>query len=535
MKKVFLIVLLAFFLRIVNVGNIPSSLSWDEVSIGYNAYSILKTRRDEHKKFLPLDAFAAYGDYKPPLTIYLTVPSIVLFGLNEFSVRLPSVLAGSLAVFLTYLLVKELFKKSPVVYQLALLSAFLLAISPWHIQLSRAGFEANVATTLMIFGIWLVLKARENRGLLFICWLPFVAAIYTFNSARYLVPFLGLALLVYAKNIFLLHRKQLISGIVVSFIVLLPILPHLLSKEARLRFAEVNIFSDLSVIQTSNERIAYDNNSIVGKIFHNRRIAFIRSYLNHFFDHFESGFLFIHGDGNPKFSIQDVGELYLIELPFLILGIYWMFISERKNAWFLLFWLIAAIIPAATARETPHALRIEDSLPTWQVFIAFGIITFITRFRSINKKKIIIVGIIVLYITNFSYYLSNYYSHYAKEYSGEWQYGYREAIQFIQPIKNQYNSIVMTENIGRAYAYVLFYEQYNPEQLWKAIDASFDAAGFYNVYGLGTYRFVKEGIGEGKLKTLYILGPKDVPAGVRILKTITLLNGEPVLIIFDKP
>ncbi len=534
MKKVFLIVLLAFFLRIVNVGNIPPSLSWDEVSIGYNAYSILKTGRDEHQKFLPLDAFAAFGDYKPPLAIYLTVPTIALFGLNEFSVRLPSIFAGVLAVLLTFFLVKELFKKSPFVFHFSLLSSFLLAISPWHIQLSRAGFEANIATTLIIFGVWLVLKARENRRLLFICWVPFIAVMYTFNSARYLVPFLGLALLVYAKNTFLLHRKQLITGVVVSFILLLPILPHLLSKEARLRFTEVNIFSDLSVIQTSNDRIAYDNNSFIGKIFHNRRIAFVRSYLNHFFDHFEPGFLFIHGDGNPKFSIQDVGELYLVELPFLILGIYWMFAKEKKNAWFLLFWLIAAIIPAATARETPHALRIEDSLPTWHLFIAFGMVSLVSIFRS-NTKKILVAGIVILYVMNFSYYLSNYYSHYAKEYSGEWQYGYREAIRFIQPIKNQYNSIVMTENIGRPYAYVLFYEQYNPEQFWKTVDASFDAAGFYNVYGFDRYRFVKEGIGEAKSKTLYILGPKDVPAGVRILKTIPLLNGEPVLVIFDKP
>ncbi len=535
MKKVFLIVLLAFFLRIVNVGNIPPSLSWDEVSIGYNAYSILKTGYDEHHRFLPLDAFAAYGDYKPPLAIYLTVPSIALLGLNEFSVRLPSVVAGTLAVFLTYFLVKELFKKSPFTYHVSFITSFLLAISPWHIQLSRAGFEANIATTLIIFGVWFVLKARENRRLLFICWLPFVAAIYTFNSARYLVPFLGLALLVYTKNTFLLYKKQFVIGIVVSFILLLPILPHLLSKDARLRFTEVNIFTDSSIVQTSNERIAYDHNLPIGKIFHNRRIAFVRSYLNHFFDHFEPEFLFIHGDGNPKFSIQDVGELYLVELPFLILGIYWMFAKEKKNAWFLLFWLIAAIIPAATARETPHALRIEDSLPTWHLFIAFGIITLVSKFRSINKKKIIVIGIIVFYIANFSYYLSNYYSHYAKEYSGEWQYGYREAIRFIQPIKNQYNSIVMTENIGRPYAYVLFYEQYNPEQFWKTVDASFDASGFYNVYGFDGYRFVKEGIGEAKSKTLYILGPKDVPAGIRILKTITLLNGEPVLVIFDKP
>ncbi|MEK7118952.1 MAG: glycosyl transferase, partial [Patescibacteria group bacterium] len=75
MKKTYIVLvligILAFFLRFYNATQIPPSLSWDEVSIGYNAYSILKTGRDEFGRFLPLDAFVAYGDYKPVLPIYL--------------------------------------------------------------------------------------------------------------------------------------------------------------------------------------------------------------------------------------------------------------------------------------------------------------------------------------------------------------------------------------------------------------------------------------------------------------------------------
>src|SRR5260221_9154250 len=93
-----LIVGLAFTLRFYNVSDNPPALSWDEVSIGYNAYSILKTGKDEHGRFLPLDTFIAYGDYKPPLAIYLTVPFVAVFGLNELSVRLPSVLFGTMTV-----------------------------------------------------------------------------------------------------------------------------------------------------------------------------------------------------------------------------------------------------------------------------------------------------------------------------------------------------------------------------------------------------------------------------------------------------
>jgi hypothetical protein len=76
----------------------------------------------------------------------------------------------------------------------------------------------------------------------------------------------------------------------------------------------------------------------------------------------------VKGDGNPKFSIQDVGQLYLIEAPFFAIGICALFLSYPGVGLLLVYWIIAAIIPAATARETPHALRILNSLPTWQIF-----------------------------------------------------------------------------------------------------------------------------------------------------------------------
>ena len=99
-----LIVLLGFFLRTWKLGSNPPGLYWDEVSLGWNAYSVLKTGFDEHGRFLPIDTFFAFGDYKPPLYIYAAVPSIWLFGLNEFAVRAPSVAAGVALTMVTYFL-----------------------------------------------------------------------------------------------------------------------------------------------------------------------------------------------------------------------------------------------------------------------------------------------------------------------------------------------------------------------------------------------------------------------------------------------
>src|SRR3989344_4114010 len=95
------IVTLAFFLRIYKISNFPPGLYSDETTYGYNAYSLLKTGADEYGKVWPL-TFKSFGDYKPPMTAWLTIPAIAAFGLNEFSVRLPAAIAGTLTVLIVY-------------------------------------------------------------------------------------------------------------------------------------------------------------------------------------------------------------------------------------------------------------------------------------------------------------------------------------------------------------------------------------------------------------------------------------------------
>ncbi|MBI3282756.1 hypothetical protein HYZ70_01635, partial [Candidatus Curtissbacteria bacterium] len=91
------ILILAAFLRFYQLGQNPPSLDWDETAHGYNAYSILKTGRDEYGYKLPL-SFRSFDDYKPPIYTYLVVPSVAIFGLSDFAVRFPSAVLGVLAV-----------------------------------------------------------------------------------------------------------------------------------------------------------------------------------------------------------------------------------------------------------------------------------------------------------------------------------------------------------------------------------------------------------------------------------------------------
>ena len=106
-----LIILLAGFLRFYNISNIPPSLNWDEAALGYNAYTLGLDGKDEFGKFLPVQYLESFGDFKPVLYSYLAAVPVKIFGLGEFGVRFPSALLGTLTVFLTYFLVKEIFPK----------------------------------------------------------------------------------------------------------------------------------------------------------------------------------------------------------------------------------------------------------------------------------------------------------------------------------------------------------------------------------------------------------------------------------------
>lgn len=231
------IVLIAFILRFYQLGQIPMSLNWDEVAFGYNAYSLGVDGRDEFGQFVPYKYLESYGDYKPPLYAYLTVLPVKIFGLNEFSVRFASALFGTLTVLITYFLTKNLFPKSKYNEHFAFCAALFLAISPWHINLSRAAFEANVATFFIATGVWLFLTAvQRNMWLLILSAMSFGLSFYTFNTSRIVAPLLVIVLIVSYWKVLLKNIFPTVVAGVIGALLVLPLVTFLLSPQAELIF-----------------------------------------------------------------------------------------------------------------------------------------------------------------------------------------------------------------------------------------------------------------------------------------------------------
>jgi 4-amino-4-deoxy-L-arabinose transferase-like glycosyltransferase len=544
MKKtlfiLFAIIAVAAGLRFYRLGNVPASPDWDETALGYNAYSILKTGRDEYGTFLPL-TFRSFDDYKPPLYVYLTVGSVALFGLSVWSTRLPSVIFGIIAVIGVYFLVKELSSGAKDSEILSLLSSFLLAISPWHVVFSRIAFEANIGLTVCIWAVVCFINGLRKPNFLPVCAFLFSLGMYTYHSERVFLPLLLLVLIISNWNRLTLqyNKKQLALAATIGILLILPLIPVIFNKTAMLRLKATSVFTDKTAMLARDIRYLEDDqkrNDIIGKILDNRRIVFVKTVISGYLSHYSLRWLYLTGD-NPRHHAPDVGLLYFWELPFMLYGIIVVlknFRSSQKNM--LIGWFLIAPIAASPTTGVPHAVRTLVFLPTFQIFTAVGIVSLLNTISGLKRYSrygltIFILGCAVF---NIAYFMDLYFIHTNPEYSEYWQYGYKEAVAFTERVKSKYEKIVVSTALDQSYMFFLFYTKYDPVKYlavggtrsgsFEEIRNTFDKYEFRKIIWSKEKR-------DGSI--LYVGSPAEMPHG-NVLN-ITFLNGKPAMELADSP
>jgi len=547
-KKILLavIVAIAFFLRFYRLTEVPPSLNWDEVSIGYNAYSIMETGKDEWGETMPLH-FQSYGEYKLPGQIYASIPAIAVFGLNPFAVRITPVIYGTLTVLFLYFLTKELFNKRSI----ALVSAFLLAVSPWHVQLTRASFESSFALMWVVLGIWLLVKGFKNSKWWIASMIPFALAVYTYNSARAFVPMLIAALYVLYRKDFLKYKKHALISLVFFTLLLLPLIPSMFSGQGGARFKLVSIVNEAGLVPRIEERRnASTLPDPIIRLIYNRPVYISYYFADNYLAHFTPDFLFISGAGHKQHHVQGIGQLYWIQAPFLLYGLYFLTKRKEKYLGLLLAWMLLAYIPVAfTLDSIPHALRTLNAVPVYQIITAYGVYYLYKLLRKKENLYLILFWLIVIGVFGYQFvnYLDNLYNRYPYLYSREWQYGNKEAVEYIKEHYDDYDLIVYSREYGEPHMFTLFYLGYDPEKYqndvgldrYKIYDwvrvKKFDKFYFPDIgtddRESTTYDEVMEEVGDKK--TLIIAEPKEVEGKGKVVKKIDFLDDKEAFLIYE--
>jgi len=538
-----LIIILAAFLRLYKLGSNPPSLHWDETAIGYNAFSLLKTGRDEYGNFLPL-IFKSFGDYKPGFYIYLTVPFVALFGLSEFAVRLPSALAGIASVWLVYQLTMLFFKRKP----LANLASFSLAILPWSVHFSRGAWEANLALFLLLLSIWLFFKTEKLIACLYFSAIGFALALFTYQSSKMLVPLIMLGLLFrFGERFKKLPKKHLLLSTIFFLIIALPVYLSIFSGGGG-RLKVMSLFSYPRNSEEINQILKEDkNNQIYFKLFHTEFLALTRGFLERYFNHFSGKFLFFEGDWSSlRHGLPYMGVLYFLDFFFLLAGVFWLIRQNSRFAKFLWFWLLISPLPSALSRDQVQATRSLSMVIPLAVIIGCGMYQIYLWLKK--QKKIISVFcslfLILGYLWCFVYYLDQYYIHYPKKSSQEWQYGYKNVVNKIYPIKDNYSSIIFTSKYGQPYIYWLFYSQYNPrvyQQKANLTENAFGDVGYVERLDNIEFRPVFWPADKNLTHSLLVGDEQELPLSeidfnnYKILEEIRFLDGKIAFRIVETP
>ena len=531
MKKIFLfflILLIALFFRIYKLEVVPPSLNWDEVSHGYNAYSILKTGKDEWGIRYPL-IFRAYGDFKLPLYIYLTAISEAIFGLNSFSVRLVSVLSGLGLVILAYLITKNFTQN----HLWGLLAAFLTAVSPWSLFVSRVAVEANLGAFLFSLGIYCLFLWLENNKPRYLVFLSFSwgLAMHAYNSARILVPifyFLSLAIILKKKQ-----ARQILLPLIIFIIFFLPVLIQFTNHSASARYEWVSLIDEATIYQIGEKRIHSNLPPLLAKFLFNKTTFFLFYSLKNYVKNLSPVYLFFRGGTHYQFSLPDHELLYLITAPFLFLGILAMIKRKEIPEKILLSWFFIGFLPSAITKDSPHVLRGLFILPAPMVLSILGVKVVIDWLKGKSKfQGKLIVGIILASVLiSFFRWWKDYWNIYPIGYSWSWQYGYKQAVNFAKENYKRYDKIIFTKKYGEPHEFVLFYWPWEPAKYQNEPKNWNYHANWYWIDGFDKFVFVNDWeiknvkCQMSNVKCLLITSPGNYPEGWNKIKTINFLDG----------
>lgn len=516
---IILVAVITILTRFINLSSIPPHLSNDEISIAYDAYSVLKTLRDEHNHFLPL-SFQSHNSYKAPLTAYLTIPMIEIFGNTDFAARAPSAFLGSLTILILGLLVFELSKNK----FLSLISAFALSISPFHILTSRMSYEANIALFFLYLGIYLFfLSLRKNRSIIVITsFVAFALSLYSYHTEWVYTPFI--IFLLCAVNFRKVSKKKIYYlGIFIFFILIVPLLFDFLNNlQSSTRANSANLLKEpILAEKLNNSYLFWEKASFILQVF-----------LEKYSSYFSLSYLFFTGynllpEGDPF----QIGVFLFPFLPFFLYGIYKTKELFKEKSIFIYVLLVTSPITASLTTGPQSTSRNLISIMPISIICSVGILLFL---RSANRIwKIMFVIILAI---SFLYFLAIFYYHFPKDHAEGFQYGYKQIALFIKPRYHDFKKIIIDPRFGPAnlysgvpHLYIPYYTYLDPSRLQQR--KKIKDGSIFDKYEIREISW-NEGIEKD---TLYIVPASNPPyefLKLRKIYEVTLSDSKPAFYLY---
>ena len=465
-NSVIILLLIGISVRIFLFGSVPPGLNQDEASTGYDAYSILNYGMDRNGFHNPIH-LVAWGSGQSALYAYFAMPFISIFGLTVTAIRAVNLLFGIISIFIFYFTVKRVSNG-----QISILSLFLLAISPWHIMLSRWALDANLFPSIFLIAVFLLVLSFDHKRILPVSLFFFALSCYAYATSFFIVPvflLITFSYLLYHKKV---SFKILGTAMPIFIITALPIFLFIVINHFKMNSVDAVLFSIPKL--TGPTRFS-TSSSLFSSDF------LVTSY-NNFIDLIK--IIYTQSDGLIWNSIPEYGIVYLFSLPFLIIGLVKL-VSENvfsrsfQKSFVFLAWIIVSFLSGILMHPNINRINI--------LFIPLVYLTAVGIYYVLKINRFFIVPIIILYLVAFSMFSFNYFTIYPEKTEQNFYGSFGEAINYAS--QNPDARIYVTNKVNMPYVYVLFYQKIDPDIFRDSVKYYNPGSEFQLVKSFGRYYF----------------------------------------------
>lgn len=473
------IFIIAVIVRVARFISLPGGLNQDEASMGYDAYATAFFGIDRNGFHFPAYA-VSWGDGQNTLLMYITALFVRLFGLSVFTVRLAPLLLGIASPVVMYLLVKKIAPGGRPAA--ALCAMLLLAVSPWHVMVSRWALESNVLPGVFLIAVYLLVCAADmkrpalpsaedrpqtagkDKGLrqtLCYCASALVLALsmYAYATVCIVMPLFIVAVMVFLMRGKYINIKQTALSAAVFLVVSAPLALFFIVNLLKLESIATPFFS-APLLVAMPAKFAF------GSIGENIKTLFT--------------FLIKQYDGLLWNSIENIGTVYIFMTPFTIAGVFSV-IADRKRAphkMLMLAWFLCAFIMACVIYVNIN--RINFIYIPLIYLISEGAVFVCERVRP--GKYVVAVSLLVGVVAFCGVYFGEGYS---REVEQVFCKGFGEAVSYAGSL----DIPVYVENVNGAYALTLFYDRTDPHEFVDTVVYTDPDTEFRQVKSFGKYRF----------------------------------------------
>ena len=367
---ILLIIAIASFFRLWQLGSIPGGLFPDEAANGLDIVNYIF--KGEHSPFFER------GLGRESLFFYLQAISVKILGIGVWQMHLVSALIGILTVIITWFFIKKLFN-----VRIAFLASLFMATSSWHVTLSRTGFRAIMVPFFAVLFFYLAYSTykesylKKRIILAILSGMALAGGFYTYPSFRMVTIIIGmLCFLILLSNWRILknYSKEIIVGLIAFSLVIAPLAVYFAQHPDSFlgRAGYVSVFN-----KDQNQ------GDLIGTFWEVAEKTFWMFFTN--------------GDLNWRHNTSGKSMLNSLVAAFFALGLlFCLALSRYFKYLFLLMWFLIMLVPELlTAESIPHGLRAIGAMPGVFIISALGVNFFYERAKPIFGSKLLF-GVLVL-------------------------------------------------------------------------------------------------------------------------------------------